>query len=156
MKKKHVVLTTMTIILIDQLIKYVIISTMDIGEIKNLFGQVVKLHYVINTGGAFSIGHNKLSIIIVLNIILIGIIIYILAKNLNKLDRVTIIPIIMILGGGISNLIDRLSRKSVIDYIDINYLFKYPVFNLADIFIVIGVISLIILLLFRKPKEQEN
>ena len=59
----------------------------------------------------------------------------------------------MILGGGISNLIDRLFRGFVIDYLDINYLFKYPIFNLADICIVIGVFLIIMSLFFNKQER---
>lgn len=62
----------------------------------------------------------------------------------------------MILGGGISNLLDRVFRGYVVDYIDINYLIKYPIFNLADILIVIGVLLIIGNLLFNKTRKQEN
>ena len=60
----------------------------------------------------------------------------------------------MILGGGISNLIDRLFRGYVIDYIDINNIFKYPIFNLADIFIVIGVITIVAYIIINTIREQ--
>lgn len=151
LKKKYIILIISAITLIDQLIKYIVTSTIKIGESKSFFGQVVVLHYVQNTGSAFSIGNNKLFIIILLNIILIGALLYGLLKNFNKLNESSIISTSMILGGGISNLLDRLFRGFVVDYIDINYLFQYPVFNLADIFIVIGVLFLIIILLFRTP-----
>lgn len=66
------------------------------------------------------------------------------------------VAISMIIGGGISNLIDRVFRGSVIDYIDINYWLKYPVFNIADVFIVAGVIIVISYLIIKVVKEQEK
>lgn len=62
----------------------------------------------------------------------------------------------MIISGGLSNLIDRLSRGYVIDYIDINQIFNYPVFNIADICVVIGVILLIGYIIVQTIKRQEN
>ena len=49
----------------------------------------------------------------------------------------------MVISGGLSNLIDRIFRGHVVDYIDINQIFNYPVFNIADICVVIGAILLI-------------
>lgn len=62
----------------------------------------------------------------------------------------------MIICGGLSNLIDRLSRGYVVDYIDINQIFNYPVFNIADICVVIGVILLIGYIIVQTIKRQEN
>jgi len=72
------------------------------------------------------------------------------------MDKITINALAMILGGGIGNLIDRVSKGFVVDYIDINYLIKYPIFNLADIFIVIGTIVIIGNLIFRELTKQEK
>ena len=55
MKKKYFFVITFLIIIIDQIIKKNIITYMKKGEIRNFLGQVVKLNYVTNTGGAFSI-----------------------------------------------------------------------------------------------------
>lgn len=95
-------------------------------------------------------------IVIILNSIIIGCLIYYIIKNYNKLNKYILIASSMILGGGISNLLDRVFRGYVVDYIDINYLIKYPIFNLADIFIVIGVLLIIGNLLFKEIRKQEN
>ena len=62
----------------------------------------------------------------------------------------------MIISGGTSNLIDRLFRGHVVDYIDINQIFNYPVFNIADMCIVIGVILLVGYIIIKTIKKQEN
>ena len=81
---------------------------------------------------------------------------YFLVKKYDKLDKMLIATISMILGGGISNLIDRLFRGYVIDYIDINNIITYPVFNLADICIVIGIVLIVINIVIGTIKEQEK
>jgi len=105
--------------------------------------------------GHLAYGENSKFIIIGLNIILISALIYYLIKKSSTFSIINF-AISMIIGGGISNLIDRIFRGSVIDYIDINYWIKYPVFNIADIFIVIGVIIVIGYLIIRVIKEQEK
>ena len=95
-------------------------------------------------------------IIISLSSLLICALVYYILKNFNKMDKITINALAMILGGGIGNLIDRVSKGFVVDYIDINYLIKYPIFNLADIFIVIGTIVIIGNLIFRELTKQEK
>lgn len=99
--------------------------------------------------------HNSL-IVIILNIILIGCLIYYLLKNFDNLSNPILIAFFIILGGGISNIVDRVFKGFVIDYIDINYLIKYPIFNLADIFIVVGVVLIIVCLIIKEVTEQEN
>ena len=68
-------------------------------------------------------------------------------NNINVWEKISIISII---SGGIGNLIDRVFRGFVVDYIDINPIIKFPMFNLADILIVLGCITLIINLVLRK------
>lgn len=60
------------------------------------------------------------------------------------------ISLIMVISGGVSNLIDRLVRGNVVDYIDINAIISYPVFNIADVFIVLGVMLIIGYILIKK------
>ena len=97
----------------------------------------MKFTYVENTGGAFGIGSNSLIAFILTNIIVIGIIIMLLIKKRDELSLTSIISASMIVAGGMGNLIDRIFRGHVIDYIDISPLFNYPVFNFADMCIVI-------------------
>ena len=76
-------------------------------------------------------------------------------KKKNETSNLQNISIILIVSGGIGNLIDRIIRGFVIDYIDINQLIKYPMFNFADICIVIGCIMLAISIIFERGKNEE-
>ncbi len=62
----------------------------------------------------------------------------------------------LIIAGGLGNLIDRIFRGYVIDYIDINPLFKYPVFNIADVCVTIGCAIIVIQLIINVIKERKK
>ena len=133
MKIKHYIIGII-IIIVDQLSKVLMINK-SITLIPNFFNFT----YTENLGGAFGLG--KQQIIFLLSLILtIGIIIY-LIKNKSKI--INYIPFILIIAGSIGNLIDRIFRGYVIDFIDVN-IFNFPNFNIADICVVIGAIWLII------------
>ena len=101
-------------------------------------------------------GKENILVVIIFNIILITGLLVVLLKYSKKLNNRIIIALSMILGGGISNLIDRLCRGYVVDYIDINNIISYPVFNFADIVIVIGEIIIVTYMVINTIKEQEK
>lgn len=101
-------------------------------------------------------GQSKQIIIIIANILIIYFLIRFLIKNYKSISQLIKISIIMIISGGTSNLIDRIVRGYVVDYIDINQIFNYPIFNIADISVVGGVILLIGYIIINTIKKQEN
>ena len=129
--KKYII--GIIIVILDQLSKILIIN-------KNItiIHSLLSFTYTKNYGGAFSIG--KFQVVTILSIaIIIGILVFLLIKN-NEIKNYT--PYILILSGSIGNLIDRLARGYVIDFININ-LFNFPSFNIADMCIVFGIFYLI-------------
>lgn len=74
-------------------------------------------------------------------------------KNYNEADKILNAAISLVMAGGIGNLIDRIFRGRVIDYIDINNIFQFPIFNLADIFVVVGSLIIILYLVQKTIKE---
>ena len=135
MKSKKInflMIITIIAILLDQLIKIIIKSKIFNSSII-LIPHVLNLTYVQNTGAAFGIGSNSTSMFVAVNVVIIGLI-----TKKEELSKLILIALHLVLAGGIGNLIDRIARGFVIDYIDISPLIKYPVFNLADIFVVIG------------------
>ena len=132
MKLKHYIIGIL-IIIIDQLSKVLIIDK-NISIIPNF----LEFNYIQNTGGAFGIG--KINFILISSIlIIIGIIVFLIKENKNITNY---IPFFMLLSGSIGNLIDRVFRGYVIDFIDINIL-NFPNFNMADISIVFGITGLL-------------
>ena len=131
------------IIVTDQIIKMLMMNR-NIDILKD----IVSLSYTENTNAAFSIGNYYIVTIGSLGIIIILLILLFIFRS-----KVTnFLPIILILSGGISNLIDRIFRGFVIDYISI---FSFPVFNVADMCIVIGVIIFIIQIIYGYIKKEK-
>ena len=144
-----------SIFFLDRISKYIILS---FSQTQNEFNYSVTtfldFNLVWNSGIAFglfsfdqSIYYNLITSIIILVTLLI-IWVALKSKGLEKISY------LMIVGGSFGNIFDRLYYSSVIDFIDINYNnFHWFIFNVADIFISLGVIILIILE-FLKTKKQ--
>ena len=79
-----------------------------------------------------------------------------LASKKYNFEKNAKLGMTLIIAGGIGNLIDRVFRGYVVDYIDISELFNYPVFNFADICIVVGVILVMAIIIINTIKSQEN
>ena len=145
MKLKHYIIG-IVIVIIDQLSKMLIINK-KIPVIPNF----LEFNYTQNTGGAFGIG--RINFILIISIIIIIVIIVFLIKENTKITNY--IPFVLLLSGSIGNLIDRIFKGYVIDFIDINIL-DFPNFNIADISIVSGVIVLLYIILLKSTNDNEN
>lgn len=154
-KNKLLMIITIILVLIDQIIK-IVISTKLYSSTILLIPHVLNLTYIQNTGAAFGIGSNSTSMFIAVNIIVIGLIVYFIYSKKEEISNSILISLHLIIAGGISNLIDRVIRGFVIDYIDISQLIKYPVFNLADVFIVIGCIIIAIYIIKDNIVKKKN
>ena len=93
---------------------------------------------------------------IIVNAIIITLITKFILSKKNDISTYVLIGLGLILSGGIGNLIDRVFRGFVVDYIDFNQLIKFPVFNFADICVVIGCIIIGIDLVYNVIKERKN
>ena len=146
-----IVIIVLFFVIIDQLIKFSVFKNLYNSSVP-LINGFLNLTYVENTGGAFGIGSNNIILFIIITVIVIGILIKLLLLKKEEINTNIIISFSLIIAGGIGNLIDRIFRGFVIDYIDISPLIKYPVFNLADICVVIGIIILGINLILNRNK----
>lgn len=145
MKLKHWIIGIIIIVL-DQLTKILLIN-------KNfvIIPNFLKLTYTENNGAAFGIG-TRYIIMIISILIIVGIIIYMIHERKKGINY---IPCVLVLSGSVANLIDRIFRGFVVDYIDIN-LFNFPNFNIADICITVGIVLLIINILKNNIKEKRK
>ncbi len=139
MKKIHYLLGFI-ILLIDQLLK-----TFFIGKNIDIIPNVLNITYTENFAGAFGIG--KRYIVLTISILIILGLIGYLIKEHKKISN--FFPFVLIIAGSIGNLIDRIYRGYVIDFIDISIL-DFPRFNIADISIVLGIFWLIIIIIRKK------
>ena len=154
MKKN--VLKIIILVLIDQIIKIIMSNTIgNSGESISLIPNVLKLTYLENTGAAFGMFSGRI-ILIGVDLLLIFFILKLLLDKKNEMINGNKIGLTLILAGGIGNLIDRIFRGAVIDYLDITDLLNYPIFNFADICVVTGVILIIVVILIATVQKQEK
>ncbi|MEE8638438.1 MAG: signal peptidase II [Candidatus Margulisiibacteriota bacterium] len=137
------------IVAIDQSLKYLVHQSMRLGQSIPLIDGILKLTYVRNTGAAFSLFIGFSPYLAVIGFLVVIAVIFFHYKIPLHL-RVLQIGLAFVLGGSLGNLIDRVFRTYVIDYLDITI---WPVFNFADIMINVGVI-LIVFKLFAEEEED--
>jgi signal peptidase II len=118
----------------DQLTKYLVVGTLDLGDAVHIVGPL-SIHHVRNTGIAFGLFSDSTSVVIVLTSIAIAALVVFFARS-GRRHPLLPVAVGLVLGGSLSNLVDRLRLGHVTDFIDFDY---WPAFNLADTFIVVGV-----------------
>ena len=132
---------------LDQLSKYLVDSSMELGQTIPLIKGVFDLTYVRNDGAAWNILSGKQTLLIVVTgAVMLAIIAYVIV-NRKKISLLEKLSLGMIVGGGIGNLIGRASVGYVIDFLNIQII---PVFNVADIGVTVGCILLILTILKSK------
>ena len=146
------------LVIADQLSKYFIVKKLSIGESFNIF-SFLDLYLILNTGIAFSFfddgGVYGRWILVTLVLLVCVYLTYILFTE--KLRKYESVALLMILSGGIGNLIDRTLSGHVIDFIHFYYLnYSFYIFNFADTFITIGVMIYILDLLMVKLNADGN
>lgn len=125
----------LAVVILDQFSKYIVVENMALGESIPIIEEVFHLTYILNPGAAFGMfAHNRL-FFIAIAVIVIGIIIWARKEILASPWEVKA-GCGLFLGGAIGNLIDRARQGLVIDFFDFRI---WPVFNIADIAICIGV-----------------
>lgn len=143
---KIVIIVVLLVTIVDQLSKFLITRyvTEKIGT------EHFAIEIVENTGMAFGFASGNIKNII-LSIFIIFILISFIKNQINEIDSKTAIAISLVLGGGISNLIDRFFRGGILDFIKILFI---PNFNIADVCICTGWVLLVIFLVLYTQKED--
>ena len=135
----------------DQLTKFWAVDVLKNGDSIKIIGNFLRFTYAENKGAAFSILQNQRTFFLVITLVMLVFLgyIYFKTKNITKLSKLSIA---MIAGGALGNFIDRFRLGYVVDFIDVRFgeFYNFPVFNIADSFVVCGTILMIILILFNK------
>ncbi|WP_276905665.1 signal peptidase II [Peptoniphilus duerdenii] len=146
------------LVMMDQLSKFFVVSFLKGQSPYILIDGFLSFYYIENRGAAFGILQNsQLLFSIITIVVLLGLMIY-LIKNYKSSSLATKISLTLIIAGAIGNFIDRLRLKYVIDFISFRMFgHDFAVFNLADSFIVIGtIIVMILVILHENPKRKKN
>lgn len=166
-KKLLPFILTGLVVLVDQITKAIIVALIPVYTVgANIFGDLLRIVHVANTGVAFSLGDSMplairriLFAIIPLIVIILVIVVYFRNDEFNSVQRWSICGII---GGGIGNIIDRFFRaEGVVDFIDVKFfgifgLERWPTFNVADAAVVVCGIILIVSFLVTIYKEKKD
>lgn len=140
------------VVVLDQTSKYAAVKHLKGNSPHVIIKDFFQLHYVENFGAAFGILQNrKMFFIIVSSIVIIGILFFIFKGSYN-LNRLMEISLIIFLGGAIGNLIDRIRLGYVIDFLSfrLGSGYDFPVFNIADISIVISTFLIMAMVLMDR------
>lgn len=141
----------------DQIIKLIVDSTLAVGEIVEVikFGdfKLFSLNHVRNSGAAWSMMQGKTWFLVGVPLIICGLGIYYIYKR-REHSRLELVSLSMLVAGGVGNLIDRIRLHEVIDYIKFEP-FNFPVFNFADICVVIGALLFAVYIIFLDKPEKK-
>lgn len=141
---KKITIFTLIFVFIDQMVKILLNNSIKLYDSIVILKKFFSITLVHNNGGAFSILENNKVLLIGVAIISLFLIIIFFIKD-KKLNNFDIVIYSMLIGGIVGNLIDRVVYGYVIDYLDFNIFgYNFPIFNFADILIVVSVVLLFI------------
>jgi len=139
---------------VDQLTKYLVLTHLGDGTIVTVLPDVLQFRFVANTGAAFSMftGKTWLLSVVTAAILLVAIVLLARGKVPGRLNQAALL---LIIAGGAANLIDRIFRHFVVDFIELIFV-HFAVFNFADCCVTIGAVTLIISLLVDIIRESAS
>lgn len=122
----------------DQWLKWWVVTHLEVGQSASFLPHLVQLTRLHNTGAAWSSFSGKTGLLAAFTVVLLAAVVWVVAKKIVR-HPLGLTACTLILGGGIGNMIDRLARGYVVDMFDLLFM-DYPIFNLADCFVVIGAV----------------
>ena len=154
----YYLLVALGAIAIDQMTKRIVVWKMHLYESVTVIPHVLSFTYITNDGAAWGILDDHRWVFMVLSVVgIIAFSLYLFGKREG--NRWIDLGLAFVIGGGVGNMIDRVARGYVVDMFDLQ-LFRYPIFNLADCFVVVGAIlgAVYYLFLYEKydAKKKEN
>lgn len=150
-------ITAGTVLALDQLSKSWIVAHMSLGESREVaswLAPLFSLTYVTNTGIVFGLFQGMGDVLLIVVFVAIGAIL-LYYRHLPPGPTSLHVALGLQLGGALGNLVDRLTRGAVVDFIDLNFwpLHHWPIFNLADTSIVTGVVLLLLVMLTERDQQ---
>lgn len=142
------------LVALDQLVKYLVLENIALGEHVPMIPYVVELTYVQNTGAAFSLFSQHTWLLTLISLVMSVVLAAAIWKNFfrHPLGKVTLT---LLLAGAVGNLIDRLLRGYVVDMFNVLFM-NFAVFNVADICVVVGGIAAGLYYLFLADKLENK
>ncbi|HFZ4993192.1 TPA: signal peptidase II [Enterococcus faecalis] len=139
---------------LDQWSKYLTVQNISLGETKEFIPGFLSLTHLRNTGAAWSLLEGKMIFFYVITVIVSVVIIYLLIKNYKKSIWYSV-GLSFVLVGAIGNFIDRVRLGYVVDMLQTDFM-NFPIFNVADSTLVVGVICIFIYLILDEKAAKEG
>lgn len=139
---------------LDQWSKYLTVQNISLGETKEFIPGFLSLTHLRNTGAAWSLLEGKMIFFYVITVIVSVVIIYSLIKNYKKSIWYSV-GLSFVLAGAIGNFIDRVRLGYVVDMLQTDFM-NFPIFNVADSTLVVGVICIFIYLILDEKAAKEG
>lgn len=145
------------LVALDQWTKLLAITHLKGQEAFVIWDGVFELHYLENHGAAFGILQGKQTFFIISTIIVLLAIVYVYLKKIPNEPKFRFLNLIAVLyvAGALGNFIDRVMNNYVVDFFYFS-LIDFPIFNVADIYVVVATIGLMLLILFYYKEEDYN
>lgn len=145
-------LVLIALVAADQLVKYWTVSHLALGESAPFLPGIMQLTRLHNYGAAWSSFSGKTVLLLVVTAVMLVGVAYLLVKRIVR-HPLGVTACLLVLGGGLGNMVDRVLHGYVVDMFDL-LLFNYPIFNLADCFVVVGAVLGAIYYLFLYEKHD--
>lgn len=145
-------LISIIIVVLDQVSKALAIKHLKASNPIVIIDGIFELVYVENRGAAFGILQDKRLLFVIITLLVISFLVIYAYKYSHQLTGFSKLTLAMLIGGAAGNLIDRIRYGFVVDFLKVDLIrsYNFPVFNIADIFIVISTIFLAYIILFDK------
>ncbi len=142
------------VLFLDQITKKWIVKTMFYGDSKSLIGDFLRFTYFRNPNSVFGLEFGGAVVSTSLTVIAFIFVMFLFFKSNN---RFSLVSLSLIIGGALGNLTDRIRYMEVIDFIDVGVKrWRWPTFNVADSFVTIGLILIVIYFLFIDTSHRET
>ncbi|MBA2174247.1 signal peptidase II [Halobacillus locisalis] len=144
----------LAIIIIDQITKWVVVTRMDLGQSIPVIENFLYWTSHRNQGAAWGILQGQMWFFYIVTVVVIGFVIYYM-QQYGKESRLAGVALALILAGAIGNFIDRVFRKEVVDFADtLIFGYDFPIFNVADSSLVVGVALVMIATFIDERKKK--
>ncbi len=145
---------TLFAVILDFVTKKAVAGNMTLYQSIPVIPGVFNITYVKNTGASFGMMAGARWFFVAVTVLLIAAVIYYTVKN-NIKDKLFLVSASFVVGGGIGNLIDRIATGAVVDFFDF-CLINFAIFNVADCFVVVGVILMAIYYIKEERAKKEE
>ena len=144
-RKVSILISILLLIALDQAVKWYVVKAIPLGGMRTFIPKVVSLTYLKNSGAAFSMLENQQWFFAIITLIAMGAAFIYLYRHI-KGSLWLLLGLTLIISGGVGNFIDRVRQGFVVDMFHLDFM-NFAIFNVADIYLTVGVGLLLIYLL---------